>query len=101
MTIHGNDRATERIVGTYGIERARAIIDAAETYATTAPAGCDIGLRVYRDLRSAWSGESNGDTVVAIIRRRRVVTYMLRRSSQAFTPEALAVNRVHDISAGE
>jgi hypothetical protein len=98
MTYHGSDRATERIVGTLGFERARSIVDAAETYATTAPAGCDIALRVYRDVRNAWAGESNGDTVVAIIRKRRVVTYMLRRSSQAFTPEALAVNRVHDLT---
>jgi hypothetical protein len=41
-----------------------------------------------------WGAESNGNEVWAIIRQRRVVTLMLRRSEQRRTPEAMRVDRV-------
>ena len=41
-----------------------------------------------------WGEESNGDTLVAVIRCRLVTTVMLRRRSQPFTRDALSVDRV-------
>lgn len=43
-----------------------------------------------------WSDISNGDDVVAIIRDRQVQTYMFRRATQPFTPEALRVQKTYD-----
>ena len=40
------------------------------------------------------SGGTNGDVVVAIAREGRVITVMLRRSNQLFTPHVLRVDRV-------
>ena len=42
--------------------------------------------------------ESNGDMVIMIVRNRRPVTIMFRRSSQTNTPEQLRVNQLVDLS---
>ena len=42
----------------------------------------------------AWGQESNGNQIWAVIRQQRVVTVMLRRSTQPETPKALRVDRV-------
>lgn len=42
----------------------------------------------------AWSDRSNGNEVWAIVRGRRLVTVMLRRSTQPKTPEAFDVEAV-------
>ena len=42
----------------------------------------------------AWSDQSNGNEVWAIVRNRRLVTVMLRRSTQPKTAAAFDVERV-------
>lgn len=57
----------------------------------------DTAARVYRLGRmvgQAWSAQSNGDTVIAIIRQGEVATFMFRRSTQPHTPEAYNVKAV-------
>lgn len=59
--------------------------------------GHDFGVRVLRlgnQRNDAWSDESNGDEVWAIIRRGELKTVMLRRSSQPPTAWALRVDKV-------
>lgn len=96
-TGHARERSTERIVMTLGIDAERIAVERAERYASTS--ATDTAVRVYRSaIHGLWAGESNGDTVIAIIRSRRVITYMLRRSSQPFAPSAFGVTRVEDAS---
>lgn len=42
----------------------------------------------------AWSDRSNGDVVWAIVRDGRIITAMLRRSTQPATSQALRVDRI-------
>lgn len=60
--------------------------------------GHDWAIRVLKlggQRNDAWSDESNGDEVWAILRRGELKTVMLRRrSSQPPTPQALRVDRV-------
>lgn len=51
-------------------------------------------LILPEQVGESWGDRSNGDTVIAIVRNRRLATVMLRRSTQPFTPEALDVKRV-------
>lgn len=52
-----------------------------------------LTLDVQRN--EAWSNTSNGDEVWAIIREGKVITTMLRRSTQPKTCASLRVERVH------
>lgn len=59
--------------------------------------GHDWGIRVLRlghQRNDAWSDESNGDEVWAVLRRGELKTVMLRRSSQPPTAQALRVDKV-------
>ena len=59
--------------------------------------GHDWGIRVLKlrgQRNDAWSDESNGDEVWAVLRRGELKTVMLRRSSQPPTAEALRVDKV-------
>jgi hypothetical protein len=59
--------------------------------------GHDFGLRLLRlgcQRNDAWSDQSNGDEVWAVLRRGELKTVMLRRSSQPPTAEALRVDKV-------
>ena len=59
--------------------------------------GHDWGVRLMRlgcQRNDAWSDESNGDEVWAVLRRGELKTVMLRRSSQPSTAQALRVDKV-------
>ena len=47
-----------------------------------------------------WGEQSNGDTVVVIVRDGSVHTVMLRRHTQPFTREALRVDRCWKLKTG-
>lgn len=66
-----------------------------EEFAATA--GHDWALRLMSlggQRNEAWSDESNGDSVWAIVRRGEVKTVMLRRSVQPATADAMRVDKV-------
>lgn len=52
----------------------------------------DLGTEKFHG--EAWSDESNGTQVVAVIRHSKVVTLMFRRETQPWTPESLRVDVV-------
>ena len=99
---HAIDRMAERMAEAR-IDRAGQvrILTAAARVAAQCEPGESVAVRVA-SLTSivgrAWSDRSNGDTIVAIIRDRRVRTVMLRRSTQPFTPDALNVERCTEAS---
>lgn len=55
-----------------------------------------VRLMVLRGQRNpAWGQESNGDTVVGVFRDGRLITVMLRRSTQPFDKTAFDVEVVY------
>lgn len=59
--------------------------------------GHDFALRLLKlgaQRNEAWSEQSNGDEVWAILRRGEIKTVMLRRSTQPPTAAALRVDKV-------
>lgn len=97
-TRHALERASERLGVVLSHEIIEDIVTRADTYARAAT--CDTAVRLARTgmVGQAWSEHSNGDTIIAIIRARTVVTFMFRRSSQPFTPTNLQVSEVIDAS---
>lgn len=72
-------------------------ISVLEDYLRRHQPGSDIGVRVLKldgQRNDAWSDQSNGDEVWAVVRRGDIRTVMLRRSSQPGTAAALRVDRV-------
>lgn len=89
---HALDRIRERLTPQ---EQRRA--EAALPVLNTFPADRDYAVRLFRlqgQRNAAWGEVSNGDEVWAIVRRGRVQTVMLRRSTQPATAEAMRVDRV-------
>lgn len=97
-TRHALERATDRLGIVLDPDIIRSIIDRADALAPTCNRDTAIRLARVRMVGQAWSAQSNGDTVIAIVRARRVVTFMFRRASQPFTPENLSVQEVIDAS---
>lgn len=95
-TTHSLDRIHERLtdagLSATNIRTLAALVDAQARQINGAVAirVLDLGTQVNR----AWSDQSNGNLVYAIIRNRAVVTTFLRRSSQTNTPDALRVQRI-------
>ena len=94
-TRHALARAAERLGTALDAQTFEAIIARADAAAATA--SCDTAIRLHQVpsiIGIAWSDRSNGDTIVGIIRDNRVVTIMLRRSTQPHTPAAYNVRQV-------
>lgn len=85
--LHVSERLAER-----GIAIPQGEIDgiACQCQQDTAVILCQVEQRFVRD---GYLG-SNGDIVVLIVRHRRPVTIMFRRSNQPMTAEALRVEQV-------
>lgn len=95
-TRHALEQATTRFRVTLDANEVDGIIAKAESIAAEHPRG-SVAARVYRLARmvgQAWGEQSNGNTVIAIIRDGSVVTFMFRRASQPHTPDAYMVDKV-------
>lgn len=83
-TLHALERAAERIGAVLDPNEVEAIVSKADAMAREYPKRT-CAYRVFRLGRivgELWGTESNGDTVVAIIRYGQVHTFMFRRSNQ-------------------
>lgn len=90
---HALERATRRIKEHVDPVWVNKVCNYAESMAKTCVgSSLALNLGACQFVGKAWANESNGDTVVAIIRDKKVITYMFRRSTQPFTPEALRVD---------
>lgn len=96
MNTHARGRVIDRLIAS-GIHPTDADIIAqqADVFASTCKPFESVALRLrsVSMVGQAWSVESNGDTIVAIIRGRIVQTFMFRRRTQPFTRDALNVDR--------
>lgn len=93
---HAIGRAYGRLLETVDVETADLLVGTAEAFAQKCGKNESVALRLRSIgmVGQAWSDQSNGDTVVAIIRYRTVQTFMFRRRSQPFDRMALNVDRV-------
>ena len=95
---HAEERLIGRIIERAGESRenAVALLNRARKMARESRVDSEAVLLAKVAFQGeAWSNESNGDHVWAIIRDSRLVTIMFRRSTQPATPEALRVDHVH------
>lgn len=86
---HSASRATQRQIPAHYLREAikwASISSLDKSYAV------DLGTEPFHG--EAWSDESNGTRVVAIIRQGKLVTLMFRRETQPWTPAALSVDEV-------
>lgn len=94
---HAYERVTERL-SEAGYDQAtiEKVYEAAEMLARQSKASSEAIrlLNLSGQVGKAWSDRSNGDAVWAIIRGQRLVTIMLRRSTQPSTASALKVEKV-------
>jgi hypothetical protein len=95
-TIHALHRATGRVGAVLDAESIDLIVNTADAFAAKCGPFESVALRLrtLTMVGQAWSDTSNGDTLVAIIRGREVQTFMFRRRTQPFRPDALNVDRV-------
>lgn len=99
MTLHAFDRADERLRAA-GLDPVKVHAKGTELAAVTGKywRSCAVLMtaldRNYGDLRPTLDRDSNGDEVWAVCRDGRLVTLMLRRSSQPKTPDAFRVDKV-------
>jgi len=93
---HAQDRVYTRLLQVMDMESADLIVGTAEAFASKCGPFESVALRLksISMVGQAWSDQSNGDTVVAVIRGRMVQTFMFRRRSQPFDRNALSVDRV-------
>lgn len=94
-TIHALTRASERVGAVLDPETVDSIVGTADALAAKCGPfeSVAVRMRTLTMVGVAWSAESNGDTLVAIIRARQVQTFMFRRRTQPFRPENLNVDR--------
>lgn len=97
VTTHAMDRALGRLteVGIDGM----AVLARAQRVAVKVPVESAAILMVEMRQREFCSDGSNGDQVWAVVRNRRVVTLMLRRSTQPATTGALGVDQVYRVGS--
>jgi hypothetical protein len=89
-TIHALQRATNRLGVVLDSETINDIVNTADAFAAKCSDNDSVALRLRTFnfmVGEAWSNYSNGDTLIAIIRGRSVVTFMFRRSTQPFAPQ--------------
>lgn len=94
-TIHALERASERLGIVLDADTVQGIV--AKTDRIAAECSVDTAIRVWRMrhmVGQAWSDQSNGDDIIAIVRQGIVQTFMFRRSTQPHTPEAYNVRKV-------
>lgn len=96
---HALDRCLNRIGLALGKRYSDMVLTIAEVAARQCKHDTALMLKAPVFVGQAWTNQSNGDTVIAIVRDKRVITYMFRRSTQPFTPEALHVVRCIDMRA--
>lgn len=97
-TTHSMERVRNRLVAS-GVDAAlvASFIGAMVDYAATCAPGESVAVRLAvlpRPIGEPWTDDSNGDTIVAIVRDRRVATYMFRRRTQPWSTLALRVDRL-------
>lgn len=97
-TIHALERANARVGAIIERPVLERIIRHAEHHARQCGSSESIAVRLFARamVGTAWSDDSNGDTLVAIIRQGRIVTFMWRRRTQPFAPANLSVDRCID-----
>lgn len=95
-TVHALERASYRVGLALDAESVNDIVRTADASASKCGPFESVALRLRTlgMVGQAWSDQSNGDTLVAIIRGRQVQTFMFRRRTQPFRPDALNVDRV-------
>lgn len=98
---HALDRCFNRIGLALGKRYSEMVLTVAEVAARQCKHDTALMLKAPVFVGKAWTNDSNGDTVIAIVRGGRVITYMFRRSTQPFTPDALGVVRCVDLSSIE
>lgn len=98
---HALDRCFNRIGLALGKRYSDMVLTVAEVAARQCKYDTALMFKAPVFVGKAWTNDSNGDTIIAIVRDRRVITYMFRRSTQPFTPEALHVIRCIDLSSIE
>lgn len=94
-TIHALQRATDRVSIVLDPDTTDLLVGTADAFASKCGPFESVALRLraLTMVGQAWSDTSNGDTLVAIIRGRQVQTFMFRRRTQPFRPDALNVDR--------
>jgi len=100
-TTHSLERIQERLedagIAEANIRTLAAILD---NVAATQNGNVAIkALTLKGQVNAAYGNRSNGDTVYAIVRNRKITTVFLRRSTQPSTPAALRVDRVRSLKA--
>ena len=95
---HALERCFNRIGLALGNETGLQLLAMAEECAKHCTTDAALRFKSPLFVGKAWTDTSNGDTVVAIVRDKRVVTYMFRRSTQPFTAVALRVTRCVDLT---
>ena len=95
-TRHALTRATDRLGIALDPDTIESIIQTADGFARTCKRDTAVRIMRVSMVGQAWSNQSNGNTIIAIIRGGSVVTFMFRRDTQPFTPEHLSVQEVID-----
>lgn len=97
-TSHATDRVRERLTEAgYSRPEQDELLAKVDKFAARTRQGRSVAVRVLRlgeQVGREYSDRSNGDEFWAIIRDRKVVTTMLRRSNQPATAAALRVDLV-------
>lgn len=97
LTSHATSRVYDRLSVSLDVDTVELIRNTAESFASKCSPFESVALRLKSlsfFVGQAWSDNSNGDTIVAIIRGRQVTTLMFRRRTQPFDKASLSVDRV-------
>jgi hypothetical protein len=100
-----NAHALQREVDRLGYEMSQEDIELHAIRASRIAQSCDETESIALHLASlhfvgeAWSDQSNGTMLVAIIREKEVKTFMFRRDTQPFEEENLRVDRCVSIAS--
>lgn len=96
LSAHALERVDQRLVGDEANTVIRAVNKACATYGSQSIAVIAHNLGSQRG--QAWGQKSNGDVVLVIVRRGRVATVMLRRSTQSFTLDMTRTDKLVDMT---
>ncbi len=96
LSAHALERVDERLTGSEAAATIRAVNSACARYGTSSLGIIAHNLGAQRG--QAWGQKSNGDMVVVIVRRGRVATVYLRRSTQTFTLDVSRTDKLVDMT---